>query len=438
MWNTQTGGHDLPGNRKKAKLTAAAIAILLASIMVFGCPPPTDPDPYIPPEATVSTFSVSPATTTVNKGGEVILTTVVTGTGSPSDSANWVFVGAHAEGTTLSSPTTGNSIKVTVSVTESSSTIQVKATSVVDTSKDFSVTITVGSGSATVSSISISPSATNVNKGSYVTLTTTVTGTGSPSDSANWEFVSSGHHAGTTLSSSPENSVTLTVSISESQGSIQVKATSVVNSGVSDTVTITVNPSSAVTAEALDFKTNAARLGLTATYSSGADVIAAMDNRINPVFYNPSIPVSPDDIFGIPAIKRSPFALESPYMAWIINGNNLIIHGENVGAYVSTIFNIAVIKTSDGTGWISGDAVNASSYNNTSYGNTYLRIYNTHSEAISISNLTDGHITTITQLEGYKVYVVIRMHGGLTSLVDFNQNESYKTINVIAVYPYTY
>jgi hypothetical protein len=109
--------------------------------------------------------------------------------------------------------------------------------------------------------------------------------------------------------------------------------------------------------------------------------------------------VNPDDIYGIAGVKHNQVAGKAPSMAWIIHGNDLIVYGwSDISATI--VFNVAVINTTTGKGWITGDA------HNVPYGDTYSRTYSTStsgSEKIPISDLTGGKIKTAEGLSGYKV-----------------------------------
>jgi hypothetical protein len=227
----------------------------------------------------------------------------------------------------------------------------------------------------------------------------------------------------------------LTVEPTASTGTITIRATSTV-AGYTDkygTKSVTINAPPSET----DFTTeaNANLLGLYpgADYADGAALIAAMDARIDTDFYNivtSGIEVDASKVFGATGVKMDNVAGGAPAMAWAIHENNLIVCGDATnGPFI--VFNMAVIKESDGTGWINGDA------NNAPYGNTYLRAYygnNQDAEQISISALTDSNITTTAGLNGYKVYVIVRWTDGFISNRDFNKDDDfYNNMNVISV-----
>jgi hypothetical protein len=230
----------------------------------------------------------------------------------------------------------------------------------------------------------------------------------------------------------------LTVDGSESNASLTVRAAATADSAQWKEITITVTGDT-LPPGSIDFTlgTNAVKLGLSNTDRGVSDLIDDMDGRKNLMFYNPTVPTATDAPSGSKAIDIGQVAAADPGMAWIIDGNNLLIHGETTGTGLKIVFNVAVIDVSTGYGWITGDADNAP------YGTTYSRTYATHSERISISELTNGNVTTAAQLGdgtsiGYAVFVIVRMQDGLGAIGDFNQDSDYKNDNVIPVYPYPY
>jgi hypothetical protein len=119
-------------------------------------------------------------------------------------------------------------------------------------------------------------------------------------------------------------------------------------------------------------------------------------------------------------------------MAWIIHGNDLIVHGWN-DIPATVVFNIAVINETSGEGWITGDG------DNDPYGETYSRSYSSSSsgsEKIPISALTGAAITSAAGLSGYNVYVIVRWTDDFVTNRDLNSSTDYYVDkNVIAVYP---
>ena len=86
--------------------------------------------------STVTSVTVSPATASVNKGGSVSFAATVTGTGSPSQTVTWTVEGGTA------STIDANGV-LTVAAGETATTLTVRATSTLDTSKSGTATVTV-------------------------------------------------------------------------------------------------------------------------------------------------------------------------------------------------------------------------------------------------------------------------------------------------------
>ncbi|MDL2274036.1 S-layer homology domain-containing protein [Oscillospiraceae bacterium OttesenSCG-928-G22] len=89
-----------------------------------------------PPTPTVSTVTVTPAAITLNKGDSYTFSASVAGANNPSQGVTWTVTGG-ASGTSIING------KLTVAANETASTLTVKATSTVDTSKSGTATVTV-------------------------------------------------------------------------------------------------------------------------------------------------------------------------------------------------------------------------------------------------------------------------------------------------------
>jgi hypothetical protein len=205
----------------------------------------------------------------------------------------------------------------------------------------------------------------------------------------------------------------LTVDAAETAGSITVRAAYTTEPSIfKEKAVDVVGPD-----EKIDFKViaNAALLGLSpaSNYSTGGDVIDAMDLRYNKISgYNPSVDIDGTHKAG------SVFGTSTPLIAWFIDGNNLKIYEDWTGGAGWIIFNIAIINTSSGEGWIIGDANNKK---DAYAGGT--RTENIPIPASAVANLSD-----------YRVYVLVRGVNGLTG--DFNTQTPAKLNNVMFVYPY--
>jgi hypothetical protein len=242
----------------------------------------------------------------------------------------------------------------------------------------------------------------------------TVAGNNTPSQNVSWS-----------VDGSPITGVSidvdgnLTVTPDASDGEITVRATSTVidYTSISGSIDVEITSPGPQKTEATDFttsSTNANLLGLydPSDYSSASAVIAAMNTRATnaeidppdatPAFYNPVLQV-PDAIdYGTNQLYDH-VAGESPGMAWFIYDNELVVYGEAIEARI--IFDVAVIKESNGKGWIT----------------SYDRTYNTRSETISIADLTGNNFTTTAELTGYYVYIIVRkLPSSFSEDYDFN------------------
>jgi hypothetical protein len=274
-----------------------------------------------------------------------------------------------------------------------------------------------GGGGGSVTSISISGDDSAARGGSIILTSQVTTDPAGADTSVTWNITTAGIGTGTQLSSTTGATVTLSVDANESNASITVKIVS--NLDGDRTATKTINSSSD------NFLVNYEKLGLpVASYTAGA-MISAMEGRVQDSFYDPD-PILNRDLssydVGLGTVNCSQVAGVEPTMAFVLSTsrNSLIVYGEAINATIW--FQVAVINTSDGTGWITGDGDNT-------YPNTYKRTYTTGAEEIPISSLTGGAIATAAGLSGYNVYIIVR---GLDAVSgDFNEHFNLKTMNVI-------
>jgi hypothetical protein len=267
---------------------------------------------------------------------------------------------------------------------------------------------------------------------------TNVVGTNNPNKIVNWS-VSEGALTDVKFSPDSGSSTTLKVGTSGVPGKIKVRGESSITSGVfSNEIEITIQ--SAITSTAIDFTiaANAVKLGLpSTTYTAGPEgsLISAMTGRQSTSFYNQTsgVNVEHNEIYGINGVRRDDIINASvPSMAWIIrqNENTLVSHGwSDIPSYI--VFNVAVIKESDGTGWITGNSEDEVSGLQDVYKYSYVGGSSNYN--ISISTLTEGEITTTAALTGYKVYIIVRIVDAFPTN-DFNIN-AYKDSNVIDITP---
>jgi len=197
---------------------------VIFSLFLFGCDEPTTGS-----TATISNVTVSPSTATVNKGATRQFSATVTGRNNPSRTVTWTVNGVT--GTTIS--TTG---LLTVSANETASTLIVKATSTVDTTKSGTATVTVTGATASVTNVTVNPSTATVNKGATRQFSATVTGQNNPSQTVTWSV------NGVTATGISAAGL-LTVASGETASTITVRATSTVDTTKFGTATVTVSSS---------------------------------------------------------------------------------------------------------------------------------------------------------------------------------------------------
>jgi len=175
----------------------------------------------------VRNITISPATASVLTGQTQQYSAVVSGYNNPSQSVRWTVTGGGF-GTSIT--TSG---LLTISNSETATSLTVRATSTVDSSKSGTATVSVTPAPATVSNITISPSKTSVRKGQSRQFKAVVNGNNNPSQSVTWTVTGGG--AGTHISSAG----LLTIGDRETATSLTVKATSTTDPSKSMTATIT-------------------------------------------------------------------------------------------------------------------------------------------------------------------------------------------------------
>ena len=167
---------------------------------------------------TVTSVTLAPATASVEKGGTKDFTATVTGTHNPATTVTWTVEGAgKAAGTTIDS--TG---KLTIAADEPLTSLTVRATSTVDSTKSGTATVTVTNLPPTVTSVTITPASASVLQGKTQQFTATVVGENDPLTTVTWSIETSGKHAKTIID---ENGL-LTVALNETKTSITVRAKS--------------------------------------------------------------------------------------------------------------------------------------------------------------------------------------------------------------------
>jgi hypothetical protein len=184
---------------------------------------------------TVSGVTVTAAADSVAKGGTVQFSAAVAGTNNPAQTVTWSIVTTGtASGTAIDSAGL-----LTVAAAETTTSIEVKATSTVDTSKSGIKTVTItgtGGNTPTVSGVTVTAAADSVAKGGTVQFSAEVWGSNNPAQTVTWSIVTTSTASGTAIDSTG----LLTVAAAETTTSIEVKATSTVDTSKSGTKTVTI------------------------------------------------------------------------------------------------------------------------------------------------------------------------------------------------------
>ena len=194
----------------------------------------------------VSGVNVSPAGQTVERGKSFQFNASVVGNNNPSQAVTWkVSSNAAGTGAVTRGTSINNNGRLTVSATETATTLFIIATSAADPTRSGSVTVNVPAPAAvtpTVTSVSISPSGQSVTAGSAVQLNATVTGANGPSPAVTWRVSSNAAGTGPVVSGTGINSNgVLTVSSNEAAQTLYIIATSVTDPTKSGMATVTVN-----------------------------------------------------------------------------------------------------------------------------------------------------------------------------------------------------
>jgi len=166
------------------------IIMMIFLIIVSGCSKknPTNPNGgnggNPPDPATVSSVVVSPISVSVEKGQSYQFSATVYGNNSPPQTVTWTVIGG------IGSTTINSSGYLTISSSETATSLTVRATSTFDTSKygNAIVGVTTTIQPPTVSSVVVSPSSASVYKGGidYFQFSATVYGNNNPPQTVTW------------------------------------------------------------------------------------------------------------------------------------------------------------------------------------------------------------------------------------------------------------
>jgi len=206
--------------------------VVMIVLMLCGCVKddiPTPLSPTIP--SRVTSIDVSPESISIAKGYSYQFNSVVNGFNNPPQNVTWTVSGGIG-GTNISL----NGL-LSIASSETATTLIVKATSTLDTTKTGTVIVTVTNTPPTVTSITVTPNLTSVIKGQTLLFNAEVNGTNNPLQSVTWAVTgSTTGTTGTNISSSG----LLTVAINEMAETLIVTATSNADPTKSGTATVAV------------------------------------------------------------------------------------------------------------------------------------------------------------------------------------------------------
>jgi autotransporter-associated beta strand protein len=216
---------------------------------------------------TVNNVAVSPPTASVQKGQTQQFTANVSTTNGASTAVTWSVSGAINAGTTIN--TSG---LLTVATAESADEITVTATSVFDGLKSGSATVTLTAAPA-VTAVSINPASASVMKGNAQQFTAEVTAVGGANAAVTWtvEGASASTISGTGL---------LQVGAGETATAITVKATSVFNTAIVATATVTITDVPAVTSISISPTTASVQKGATLSFLHEITTVGGASNAV--------------------------------------------------------------------------------------------------------------------------------------------------------------
>jgi len=177
----------------------------------------------------VTRVTITPSTTTVNRGETQLFRATVNGTGTITQNVTWSVMGATNYNTRIN--TDG---LLTIPAGETAPTLIITATSHSDPSKSETATVTVTNDAPRVASVTVSPSQIEVVKGTTQQFTAIVNGSNNPSQAVTWS-VAGGASSGTGISSNG----LLMVAINETATSLTVRATSNTDNSKRGTATVT-------------------------------------------------------------------------------------------------------------------------------------------------------------------------------------------------------
>lgn len=217
------------------------------------------------PQPSITSVSVTPATSSVQIGATVTLSSQVVALNGALTTVIW-------SSSDPSKATVNAGVVTGVAV----GTVTITATSTADTSKKGTATITVTASTPapTITAVSLSPDTANLTVGGSTTLTATVTGTGSFNNAVTW---SSSDDSKATVSNSGQVSAL-------AAGSVTITATSVADTSKKGSATITISavtpPPPTITAVSVSPDTANLTVGGSTTLSATVTGTGSFDNAV--------------------------------------------------------------------------------------------------------------------------------------------------------------
>ncbi|MCL2210044.1 MAG: hypothetical protein FWC19_07735, partial [Treponema sp.] len=189
-----------------------------------------------------TSVTVSPSSRTMERNTTYQFSASVSGTDNPATGVTWrVSSNAAGTGSVNSGTSVSSSGSLTVSASETYTTLYIIATSTADTSKSGSAVVTVNiPATSTVTSIAISPTTQNMMRGNTQQFTAIVRGN-NPIETVTWKVSSNAAGTGSVTSGTNINSSgILTISNNEVYTTLYVIATSTVDTSVSGSAIVSI------------------------------------------------------------------------------------------------------------------------------------------------------------------------------------------------------
>jgi len=177
----------------------------------------------------VKSVTITPNTTTITKGQTFQFNAIVDAIGETIKTVTWTVEGGITE------TNIDQSGLLTVNINETTTSLTIKATSTIETSKSGTASVTIIDTQPTVTSVEVTPAEIIITRGEQQQFSAVVSGEYNPSPEVEWS-VTGVATTGTTILSSG----LLIVSIGETATSLTVIATSIVDPTKSGDATVTV------------------------------------------------------------------------------------------------------------------------------------------------------------------------------------------------------